>query len=49
MTALDELITILSNFTPEQLERFLSDKVTQSILQAEEVAEPFLQEEPLCG
>ena len=49
MTALDELLTIISNFTPEQLEKFLSNNLTQSILQAEEVNSLYLQEEPLCG
>jgi len=49
MTALDELITTLSNFTPDQLDRFLSDKITQSILQAEEEAESYPLAEPLCG
>lgn len=49
MNTLDELITILSNFTPDQLEKFLSHEVTQSILQAEAIAEPCPPGEPLCG
>lgn len=38
MTALEELIDILVNFTPEQLEKFLTDPVTVSILQPEEAS-----------
>lgn len=49
MSALDELISKLSTFTPEQLEKFLSHEVTQSILLTEEEAEPYPLAEPLCG
>ena len=38
MTALEELIDSLVNFTPEQLEKFLTDPVTVSILQPEEAS-----------
>lgn len=41
MSSIDELIKLLSNFTPEQLERFLKDPLTQSILQAGEEVEPY--------
>lgn len=37
MAAIDELINYLIDFTPEQLEKFLTDKVTLSILQPEAV------------
>ena len=38
MKAIDELVEILTNFTPEQLERFLNDPVTLSILQPVEAS-----------
>lgn len=38
MTALDELLDILVNFTPEQLDAFLRDPVTVSILRPEEAS-----------
>lgn len=41
MSSLEELVTILSNFTSEQLERFLQDPLTRSILQAGEEVEPY--------
>ena len=41
MSALNELTHLLNNFTPEQLEKFLQDPLTQSILQAEEATELF--------
>lgn len=41
MTAANELINKITNFTPEQLEKFLSNPITQSILQPEEEVEPF--------
>ena len=44
MKALDELVKLIINFTPEQLNQFLQDPVTVSILQPEEAAEPGLQE-----
>ena len=49
MSAIDELIKYLCNFTPEQLDKFLLNRITQSILQSEEVAESFPQEDSLCG
>ena len=49
MSAINELIEYLVSFTPEQLERFIKDPLTQSFLQAEEVAEPFPPEESLYG
>lgn len=44
MTALDELVNILRDFTPEQLNQFLQDPVTVSILRPEEEVESCLQE-----
>ena len=44
MKAVDELINIITNFTPEQLKQFLSNPITESILQPEEASEPCLQE-----
>jgi hypothetical protein len=44
MTALEELINIISEFTPEQLEEFLRHPVTESILQPVKEAGSFLQE-----
>lgn len=44
MTAVDKLVDLLINFTPEQLSQFLNDPVTLSVLQPEEEAEPGLQE-----
>ena len=44
MKAVDELVNILLNFTPEQLKQFLNDPVTVSILQPEEAPESCLQE-----
>ena len=44
MSAVDELVKILLNFTPEQLKQFLDDPVTRSVLQLEEEAEPDLLE-----
>lgn len=41
MNATNELINLLTSFTPEQLETFLKDPLTQSILQAEEATELF--------
>ena len=42
MSAVDKLVNILLNFTPEQLTQFLNDPVTRSVLQPEEEAEPDL-------
>ena len=44
MNAVDELINILLDFTPEQLKQFLDDPVTLSILRPEGEPEPCLQE-----
>lgn len=44
MKAFEELVNILSNFTQEQLNQFLNNPVTASILQPEEEAESCLQE-----
>ena len=38
MNSIDKLINIIVNFTPEQLERFLSDPVTLSVLRPGEEA-----------
>ena len=44
MTAIEELLDLILNFTPEQLKQFLNDPVTLSILQPEEASESCLQE-----
>lgn len=44
MSAVDELVKILLNFTPEQLKQFLNDPITVSILRPEEASESCLQE-----
>ena len=44
MKAIDKLVDLLSNFTPEQLMQFSNDPVTLSVLPPEEEAEPDLQE-----
>lgn len=44
MKAIEELVNIILNFTPEQLKEFLNDPVTVSILQPEEEAESCLPE-----
>lgn len=44
MKAIDKLVNLLINFTPEQLKQFLNDPITLSVLQPEEEAEPDLQE-----
>ena len=44
MNAVDKLVNILLSFTPEQLNQFLNDPVTRSVLQLEEEAKPDLQE-----
>ena len=41
MSAFNELTHLLNSFTPEQLEKFLKDPLTQSILQAEEAIAPY--------
>ena len=45
MSAIDELIKYIMGFTPEQLDKFLLNKITLSILRPEEASEPCLQEE----
>lgn len=49
MKAFDELVNILLDFTPEQLNEFLRNPITELILQPEEASEPCLQAESLCG
>lgn len=44
MSAIDELIKYIINFTPEQLKEFLNHPVTVSILQPEEASESCHQE-----
>ena len=44
MSAVDKLVKILINFTPEQLKQFLSDPVAESILRDQEASESCLQE-----
>lgn len=44
MSAVDKLISYIVNFTPEQLEEFLNNKITLSILQPEEESEPCQRE-----
>ena len=44
MSAVDKLVNIILNFTPEQLNQFLNDPVTVSVLQPGEGAGPDLQE-----
>ena len=44
MTALEELLEYIKNFTPEQLTQFLNDPVTLSILRPEEEVESYLPE-----
>ena len=44
MKAIDELVNLIVNFTPEQLAKFLNDPVTVSILRPEEASESCLQE-----
>ena len=44
MKAVDELINLILNFTPEQLKQFLDDPITVSILRPEEASESCLQE-----
>lgn len=44
MTAIEELVNILVSFTPEQLEMFLRDPVTESILQPVKASVPCHQE-----
>ena len=46
MSAIEELMTYIVNFTPEQLERFMTHEITLSILQAGEASEPCLQGVP---
>ena len=46
MSALEELINIIIEFTPEQLEAFLRHPLTVEILQAGATAEPSPPAEP---
>ena len=46
MEPTEKLIEMLLGFTEEQLERFITDPITVSILRPEEASEPCLQEEP---
>ena len=39
MTPFEELVSLLQKFTPEELDRFLNNPVTLSILQPEEASE----------
>lgn len=41
MSSIDELVELLTTFTPDQLERFLNAPLTQSILRAGEEAGPY--------
>lgn len=41
MSAYNELVNLLISFTPEQLENFLKDPLTRTILQAEEAASAY--------
>ena len=41
MSSIDELVELLTTFTPDQLERFLNAPLTQSILRAGEGAAPY--------
>lgn len=43
MNAIDELVEIIRNFTPDQLNKFLNDPVTVSTLQPVEASESCLQ------
>lgn len=43
---LDELIEIIIKFTPLQLKMFLEHETTKKILQLQEEAESFPQEDP---
>ena len=47
MSAINELIDILINFTPEQLEKFLNHEITSSILQAARAQESYPGAAPL--
>ena len=44
MSALEELLEYIKNFTPEQLKQFLNDPLTLSILQPEAEVESSLPE-----
>ena len=44
MSAIDQLVKLLIDFTPEQLNQFLNDPVTVSILRPEEASESCLPE-----
>lgn len=42
MSTVDELVSILLEFTPEQLNQFLDHPITELILQPEEASESYL-------
>ena len=46
MTATEELVNYIMNFTEDQLEQFLNDETTLSILQPEGASESYLPEVP---
>ena len=41
MSAIEELVDYIVDFTPEQLERFLTHEITLSILQPEAASESY--------
>ena len=49
MTAFEELVNIIIDFTPEQLCEFMSNPITELILQPEEASESYLLADSLCG
>lgn len=49
MTAAEELVNYIINFTPDQLEQFLNHETTLSILQPEGASAPYLPGVPLSA
>jgi hypothetical protein len=49
MTAAEELINYIMNFTPDQLEQFLNHETTLLILQPEGASESYLPAVPLSA
>ena len=49
MSAAEELITYIINFTQDQLDQFLKHETTLSILQPGEASESYLPADPLHG
>ena len=47
MSAIEELVNYITNFSPEQLDQFLNHEITLSILQPEGASESCLQGVPL--